>query len=85
MVETDTFCTHSKNPHKDEDQKTASEPSEGLTESLLDNCTDTEEQQEERRGGEGEIERSGEREDEERGAEEMRRGGVRRREEVRMR
>lgn len=41
------YCTYSKNPRRDEDQNKASELSGGQTESLLDNCTDTEEEQEE--------------------------------------
>lgn len=41
------YCTYSKNPRRDEDQDKASELSGGQTESLLDNCTDTEEESQE--------------------------------------
>ena len=44
------FCTYSKNQRKDVDQRRATEPSEDQTEFLLDNCTDTEESGERRRG-----------------------------------
>lgn len=45
MTVKQTFSTYSKNPQRDEGQKRPSELSEGQTESLLDNCTDTEEEE----------------------------------------